>query len=56
MYTYLYTQYGRHATNFGLYTPLMDKLFGTYEPVFSPETAGKLIAADLAAKAGKKAN
>merc|ERR1719482_2395489 len=48
-------QYGRHATNYGLYTPLMDILFGTYEPVYQPDTAAKAMAAVKAAKAATSA-
>ena len=50
------TQYGRHATNFGLYTPLMDTLFGTYEKVYNPENAEKLINAAYAKAKATKAN
>jgi len=49
-------QYGRHATNFGLYTPLMDTLFGTYEKVYNPENAEKLINAAYAKAKATKAN
>ena len=50
------TQYGRHATNFGLYTPLMDTLFGTYEEVYNPDNAEKLINEAYAKAKATKAN
>jgi len=29
-------QYARHAFNYGLYTPMMDTIFGTYKPMMDP--------------------
>jgi len=37
-------QYGRHATNYGLYTPMMDILFGTYQPKYNGYTAAVMMA------------
>jgi hypothetical protein len=34
-------QYGRVAHNYGLYTPLMDMLFGTYKSAFEPYKTAK---------------
>jgi len=43
-------QYGRHATNYGLYTPMMDKLFGTYQPYYQADTAAKQMSVEKVLK------